>query len=80
MPSNITNLTSNFTNSSITNETMKATDIHIANFKDFFQISSFFLAFFALYILLVPAIMKFGGASFKLTGMTQVLRKKNYAI
>eukprot|EP00347_Sterkiella_histriomuscorum_P011682 403371513 len=75
----ITNVT-NSTNSSYTSShQMKQNIVHIANFTDFFAISSFFIIFFATYFIMVPLIMKYY-SSFKILGILKRYRKENYSV
>jgi hypothetical protein len=52
--------------------------VQIANFKSFFKISAFFIAYILFYAITVPLIMHFVNKSWKvLGGLAKVLREKS---
>ena len=53
---------------------------HILNFKQFFKISAFFIAFILFYAITVPIIMWFANKDFKvISGLLYSMRKKAYS-
>ena len=68
---NMANLTSNVMGNSTG---------HIANFKQFFKISAFFIAFILFYAISVPLIMWLVNKNFKVIGgLVQGMRNKGYS-
>ena len=54
--------------------------VHIADFKEFFTISAFFIAYILFYAITVPLLMHFVNKSWKVAGgLTKTLRKKGFS-
>ena len=66
-------------NTTLNTSAGKATELHIANFGDFFRISGFFIAFFLVYVIAVPILMRFV-TGFRLLGFIKQLREKGHGL